>query len=271
LISSMNFSTSSAYRFVLQPRRTQLWQMILHALELVDVRLGPAELCTCIRLVCGLLQTLISSTVCLPDESGIGQFIALLQGMGIVTTQGEGLIIPAGGLSALRGEVTKDLLAGANLVVDSNLHLTGYTTNPLQLKIIGLFSELRRQLGSAVSAIITRKSILRASESGVAVSKVIEFLKSNAHKVTAGIVPPTVTTQLKLWEADAIHNRLRITPAIHVTWDRHGSEGSVQEYRRIRQLAEAAGALLASKDTEDHQVLVIDQLKAIQLNLISSS
>ena len=266
LIGTLRLTKSGAFRFVLQPRKLQLWQIIRHALTLVEVRMGSLELCSCIRLLCAILSLPRSSIAATPHSShGVVQFTSLLEGLGVITLNP---LCASGGLAAMRGDVQINLLAGANLVVDSNLHLTGYTTNPLQLRIIALFSDVRRQLGSAVAAVITRKSVLRATECGVSVARVIEFLKSNSHPVTRGVVPNNVTMQLKLWEGDAIHNRMKVVPAIHVTWDRAGSDSSMQEYRRVRELAQTTGALLSSKDTADRLVLVLDKSKAEQLHLV---
>ena len=273
IIGTLRLSTAGAFRFVLQPRKQQLWQIIRHALTLVEVRLGSLELCSSVRLLCAILS-LPRSSACTSlsftesSSPGVSQFLSLLEGLGVINTNP---ISASGGLAAMRGETELNLLAGANLVVDSNLHLTGYTTNPLQLRIIGLFAEVRRQLGSAVAAVITRKSVLRATECGVSAARVIEFLKSNSHQVTKAQVPSNVTMQLKLWEGDAIHNRMRVIPAIHISWDRAGSESSMQEYRRVKELAQATGALLCLKETSDKQILVLDKGKAEQLQIVPVS
>ena len=158
----------------------------------------------------------------------------------------------------------KSVMTGTLIVTDSNVHITAYTTNPLQLRILGLFADIRRNLGSATAAVVTRSSVWRASDAGVSADKIVEFLEANA-----GSVPENVVIQLKLWEQDAISFRLKFTDAVYVVYDKITSEVATREFRAVVEAAKACGCLLAVKDAGDKRSVVLDKVKALAAGIIS--
>jgi hypothetical protein len=159
-------------------------------------------------------------------------------------------------ISTLEGvggkDTTGDLLVGAKLIVDSNMHITAYTQSILQSKLIGLFCTVQRILsGIFVVGILTRESIQRAVEAGVTSETIIRFLSSNSGgRVPLGL-PLNVVNQIKLWESDYPRNRLCLDPVIVFSWrSDHRSEQVNRSIDAIRHKVDAYGGFVFLKIDE---------------------
>ncbi|KAJ5096198.1 Transcription factor Tfb2 [Penicillium alfredii] len=111
------------------------------------------------------------------------------------------------------------------IIIETNYRLYAYTSSPLQISLISLFTNLKYRFPNLVTGKITRQSVRRAIELGITADQIISYLLSHAHPQlrkhnaahatsnTAGIppsiLPPTVTDQIRLWQLE--RDRLRAT------------------------------------------------------------
>lgn len=136
--------------------------------------------------------------------------------------------------SALGNTTSSSLTGPANelgssgsgfIIIETNYRLYAYTSSPLQISLISLFTNLKYRFPNLVTGKITRQSVRRAIEMGITAEQIIAYLASHAHpqlrKHNAGhstsnttglapsILPPTVTDQIRLWQLE--RDRLRAT------------------------------------------------------------
>ncbi|KAI1949909.1 RNA polymerase II transcription factor B 52 kDa subunit [Ophidiomyces ophidiicola] len=112
------------------------------------------------------------------------------------------------------------------IIIETNYRLYAYTSSPLQISLIALFTTLKYRFPNLVTGKLTRQSIRRAVEMGITADQIISYLtthahpqmrKSNASKSTANtaslalsVLPPTVVDQIRLWQLE--RDRLKATP-----------------------------------------------------------
>ncbi|KAF4742152.1 General transcription factor IIH subunit 4, partial [Perkinsus olseni] len=162
------------------------------------------------------------------------------------------------------------------LFVDSNFAVTAYTTSSLDLRLLGTFVQLQRQLGDGreydpndfgcVLGTLTQTSVQSAAQRGVTSEYIISYLKSHVdprashmgsqggrsaatNMVTANTgaargekfidgIPANVVTQITLWEKEAIHNRLRIDHGVAI--QNPGATTAMNQFTGMTQSEEAA-------------------------------
>ncbi|EER18344.1 tfiih, polypeptide, putative [Perkinsus marinus ATCC 50983] len=159
------------------------------------------------------------------------------------------------------------------LFVDSNFAVTAYTTSSLDLRLLGTFVQLQRQLGDGreydpndfgcVLGTLTQSSVQSAAQRGVTSEYIISYLKSHvdpraAHMGSQGGrssaatantgaargekfidgIPANVVTQITLWEREAIHNRLRIDPGVAI--QNPAATTAMDQFTGMTQSEEAA-------------------------------
>jgi transcription initiation factor TFIIH subunit 4 len=112
------------------------------------------------------------------------------------------------------------------IIVETNYRLYAYTSSPLQISLIALFTTLKYRFPNLVTGKITRQSIRRAIEMGITADQIISYLATHAHpqmrkhnttkstSVLAGmppsVLPPTVVDQIRLWQLE--RDRIKATP-----------------------------------------------------------
>ncbi|KAJ5747992.1 uncharacterized protein N7511_009688 [Penicillium nucicola] len=131
--------------------------------------------------------------------------------------------------SALSNPVTGSLTGPAGqsggsgsgfIIIETNYRLYAYTSSPLQISLISLFTNLKYRFPNLVTGKITRQSVRRAIEMGITADQIISYLLTHAHPqlrkhnsnskgLQASVLPPTVTDQIRLWQLE--RDRLRAT------------------------------------------------------------
>ncbi|KMU91367.1 RNA polymerase II transcription factor B subunit 2 [Coccidioides immitis H538.4] len=112
------------------------------------------------------------------------------------------------------------------IIIETNYRLYAYTSSPLQISLIALFTTLKYRFPNLVTGKLTRQSIRRAVEMGITADQIISYLTTHAHpqmrkvnaskstSTTAGlpasVLPPTVVDQIRLWQLE--RDRLKATP-----------------------------------------------------------
>lgn len=167
--------------------------------------------------------------------------------------------------SALSNPVTGSITGSAGetgtsgsgfIIIETNYRLYAYTSSPLQISLLSLFTNLKYRFPNLVTGKITRQSIRRAIEIGITADQVIAYLASHAHPQlrkhnaansasnTSGassILPPTVTDQIRLWQLE--RDRLRATAGFLFK-----DFVSMQEYQAPCQYAADIGVLVWKSD-----------------------
>jgi transcription initiation factor TFIIH subunit 4 len=104
------------------------------------------------------------------------------------------------------------------IIIETNYRLYAYTTSPLQIAVLSLFTKLTTRYPNMVSGRITRESIYRAISHGITSDQVISYLSTHAHpqllKASSAqgggpVLPPTVVDQIRLWQIE--NERMKAT------------------------------------------------------------
>ncbi|GAA5943573.1 TFIIH/NER complex subunit TFB2 [Sporobolomyces koalae] len=216
--------TSKGFQFLLEDVNTQLWDLLLTYLEssedLVET-IGFLFMLGSLELGRGYVSDRMS-----PSQL---QVLADLADYGLVyrasptsstfypTRLATTLTSSAPPLlSTLHGQAESQ----GFLVLETNYKLYAYTSNPLQIAVMGLFASLKTRFANFVTGMITRESVRRGLENGITANQIISYLTTRAHPQMVALhqarqgkhnedqnlLPTTVVDQIRLWE----HERRRI-------------------------------------------------------------
>jgi transcription initiation factor TFIIH subunit 4 len=247
----------AAYKFVLSDVTGQLWTLIFEFIQLIEIIQIPQFL----KILISILRHR-GGPFPLPSECP--RFLSLFESLDLIRPDPlSGGLYSLGPtaealnrVAASRGMLSRDLLLGAKLVVDSNLHVTAYTQSGLQVKLVSLFCQVQRVIGSVVAGVLTRESVQRAIESGVSAQSIISFLSSNLHPDCGESIPVNVANQIRLWEADCPKNRLKMTPCTSFNFPATRTDETNQSLVSLKQYAEANSSLLFLKQDKDGRIAV---------------
>lgn len=108
--------------------------------------------------------------------------------------------VSAGFDSALRSGDGKGFI-----VIETNYRIYAYTSSPLQIAVLALFTKLSTRFPNMVAGRISRESIRRAIATGITSDQIISYLSTHAHpqmRKQTPILPPTVVDQIRLWQIE---------------------------------------------------------------------
>ncbi|KAK2739276.1 RNA polymerase II transcription factor B 52 kDa subunit [Myotisia sp. PD_48] len=104
------------------------------------------------------------------------------------------------------------------IIIETNYRLYAYTSSPLQISLIALFTTLKLRFPNLITGKITRQSIRRAIEMGITADQIISYLTTHAHPqmrkssssksssntagISGSVLPPTVVDQIRLWQLE---------------------------------------------------------------------
>lgn len=98
------------------------------------------------------------------------------------------------------------------IIIETNYRLYAYTSSPLQIAVLSLFTKLQTRYPNMVSGRVTRDSIRRAIQHGITSDQVISYLNTHAHpqlRKNTPVLPPTVVDQIRLWQIE--NERMKAT------------------------------------------------------------
>ncbi|TVY68998.1 General transcription and DNA repair factor IIH subunit tfb2 [Lachnellula suecica] len=136
------------------------------------------------------------------------------------------------------------------IIIETNYRLYAYTTSPLQIAVLALFTKLTTRYPNMVAGRITRESIYRAISHGITSDQVISYLSTHAHpqllKSSAAhgggpVLPPTVVDQIRLWQIE--NERMKATSGFLFK-----EFESQKEYDACVKYADAIGVLVWKSD-----------------------
>ncbi|KAJ5895367.1 Transcription factor Tfb2 [Penicillium taxi] len=263
--------TKDGFGFVLQDVNTQVWHILIlyvesaHAIGMDSVEvlsflflLSSLELGECYEKS-GLNSIQLRTLTDLADfgivyqESPEATRFYPTRLATTLTSDSSALSAPASG--SLTGPVgpSGNSASSGFIVIETNYRLYAYTSSPLQISLISLFTNLKYRFPNLVTGKVTRQSVRRAIEMGITADQIISYLLTHAHPqlrkhnastsagVPPSILPPTVTDQIRLWQLE--RDRLRATAGFLFK-----DFATLVEYQAPCQYAEDIGVLVWKSD-----------------------
>ncbi|KAB8338935.1 hypothetical protein FH972_021875 [Carpinus fangiana] len=132
--------------------------------------------------------------------------------------------------SALGSFTAEGTSTGSNekgfIVVETNYRIYAYTSSPLRIQILSLFTKLNVRYPNMVAGRLTKESIQSAIALGITSDQILNYLTAYAHPVMASnpratnssdnaqqqgkpALPPTVVDQIRLWQIEG--DRMKAT------------------------------------------------------------
>uniref|UniRef100_A0A6G3MEN7 General transcription factor IIH subunit 4 n=1 Tax=Henneguya salminicola TaxID=69463 RepID=A0A6G3MEN7_HENSL len=226
-ISNYDVNISSyGFKFLLLDRRGQILTLIFHTVVWLNLSKDiPIHLS--VTFIASLSQYTVGQPIPIPSDHGenYSLLIKVLREIGLIymrksttsifyTTRIAESLISSRDLDEI--DSTNDL---ASIIVESNFRIYAYNISPLQLSLIGLFSEILYLFPSMVVSKITRESAYQAFSFGISSEQILFFVDhySEHFKKLKNIkrkanIPFSVSDQLKLWEKQ--RNRLQWTEGV---------------------------------------------------------
>jgi transcription initiation factor TFIIH subunit 4 len=150
----------------------------------------------------------------------------------------------------------KDVSKTGYAIVETNYRVYAYTDSPLQIALLGLFTEMHYRFPGFCLGLLTRESVRSALKSGITAAQITNFLTINAHpsilskESTGPVVPQTIADQIRLWEKE--RDRFIFKPG--VLYSQFLSQG---DFEILRNYARDAGYLVW--DNASKRAMVVSQ------------
>ncbi|KAJ5480920.1 General transcription and DNA repair factor IIH subunit TFB2 [Penicillium diatomitis] len=268
--------TKDGFAFVLQDVNTQVWHILILYVESAEaIGMDSVEVLSFLFLLSSLelgqsYEKKYLSPVQLRTLADLADFGIIYQRSPdaprfyptrlatTLTSDSSALSSTVG--SSLNGPAGPQGASGTGsgfIVIETNYRLYAYTSSPLQISLISLFTTLKYRFPNLITGKITRQSVRRAIDMGITADQIISYLHTHAHPQlrkhnaghstsnTAGIppsiLPPTVTDQIRLWQLE--RDRLRATSGFLFK-----EFTTLQEYQAPCQYAAEIGVLVWKSD-----------------------
>ncbi|ALC44716.1 mrn [Drosophila busckii] len=223
--------TRQGFQFLLLDTRAQVWHFMLQYLETCEER--GISLPECLSMLFQLSFSTLGR-----DYSSVGMnsqmltFLQHLREFGLVfqRRRKENRFYPTrlalnvtnkNGAEASTTADEERMQERGYIVVETNYRVYAYTDSPLQVAVLGLFTELLYRFPNLVVGVLTRDSVRQALRGGITAEQIVSYLEQYAHPnmklVESAIqskscLPPTVVDQIKLWELE--RNRFTYTEGV---------------------------------------------------------
>jgi transcription initiation factor TFIIH subunit 4 len=265
--------TQDGFAFVLQDVNTQVWQILILYVESAEaIGMDSVEVLSFIFLLSSLelgqsyekqhlTSTQLRTLTDLTDFGIVYQHSPASEATRFyptrlattLTSDSNALSTP---LSSSPSGTSNETGSGF-IIIETNYRLYAYTSSPLQISLIALFTTLKYRFPNLITGKITRQSIRRAVEMGITADQIISYLSNHAHPQmrkqsairstsnTAGMpvstLPHTVVDQIRLWQLE--RDRLKATPGFLFK-----DFVSLAEYEAPCRYAEEIGVLAWKSD-----------------------
>ncbi|KAL1996331.1 hypothetical protein VTN49DRAFT_96 [Thermomyces lanuginosus] len=269
--------TQDGFAFVLQDVNTQVWQILILYVESAEaIGMDPVEVLSFIFLLSSLelgqcyekehltptqLRTLTDLTDfgIVYQHSPVSEATRFYPTRLATTLTSDSSALSSTMSNALSAQSTAaSSEAGSGfIIVETNYRLYAYTSSPLQISLIALFTTLKYRFPNLITGKITRQSVRRAIEMGITADQIISYLSTHAHPqmrkhgssksmsnpagTTGSVLPPTVVDQIRLWQLE--RDRLKATPGFLFK-----DFVSFAEYEAPCRYAEEIGVLVWKSD-----------------------
>ena len=251
LINMENELTRKGHQFVLEDRKSQIWQIVSSYLNsfLQDT---SSDLIAALRFLLKLGS--LQFTRGYPIKSLKGPQTRLLSpfsSLGLVylgTKDKKGFFFPTRVVLNFFGkeQITK---SEGWLLIDTNFKITAYTSSPLHVALLKKFTLITYEMPGFTSAYLSPNSFKKALKEGTTLDDILKFLKSNISSKGDGKIPPDVEHQLLVWKNQ--RDRIRTTPdcVLRTYLDR-------QEYEVARAIADDLMGVIKEFVRDDRYYLI---------------
>ncbi|KAL4976559.1 transcription factor Tfb2-domain-containing protein [Aspergillus desertorum] len=267
--------TQDGFAFVLQDVGTQVWHILILYVESAEaIGMDSVEVLSFIFLLSSLelgksyeknqltsnqlrtLTDLADFGIVYQDSPDASHFYPTRLAT-TLTSDSSALSNPiSGALSDPDGGDTNQPGSGF-IIIETNYRLYAYTSSPLQISLIALFTTLKYRFPNLVTGKVTRQSIRRAIEMGITADQIISYLATHAHPqmrkhnvarstsnqagMPPSVLPPTVVDQIRLWQLE--RDRVKATAGFLFK-----DFVSLAEYEAPCRYAEEIGVLIWKSD-----------------------
>ncbi|EJD54387.1 transcription factor Tfb2 [Auricularia subglabra TFB-10046 SS5] len=213
--SSMKI-TSRGFQFLLSSPHAQLWELLLHYLELAEERgLGLMEVVSFLFMLSTmeLGQEYSTDNLTKDQATVLGELLdygliyqRALPGMSkrfFPTRLATTLMSSLPELPRTAGVASAT--SGGFIILETNYRLYAYTDNPLQIAVLNLFVSFKSRFPNLVVGMVTRDSVKKALANGITAEQIITYLSAHAHpqmRKNNPLLPVTVQDQVRLWELE---------------------------------------------------------------------
>ncbi|KAI9846792.1 MAG: RNA polymerase II transcription factor B 52 kDa subunit [Sclerophora amabilis] len=211
--------TQAGFSFLLQEVNAQVWTLLIFYLENAEsLNMDSVDVLSFLFMLGSLelgqdysLSTLSPTQVHMVDD---------LRDFGIIyqrkassrrfypTRLATTLTSDAGGLRSVSAGFDTALRSSDGkgfIVIETNYRIYAYTSSPLQIAVLALFTRLSTRYPNMVAGRVTRESIRRAIATGITSDQIISYLSTHAHpqmQKNTPVLPPTVVDQIRLWQIE---------------------------------------------------------------------
>jgi transcription initiation factor TFIIH subunit 4 len=252
--------TKEGFAFILQEVNAQVWTLLVYYLEAADQMNMDAVAVLSFLFTLGSLELGQDYTKSTLNPTQI-QMLEDLSDYGLIyqTSRSSSRFYPTRLATTLTSDASALREATASfdtalrtsegkgfVVIETNYRLYAYTTSPLQIAILQLFSKLNTRYPNMVAGKITRESIRRAVAMGITADQIISFLNTHAHpqmRKNNPILPPTVVDQIRLWQIEG--ERMKSTPGFLFK-----EFATMASYEGCCKYAEEVGVLVWKNDNK---------------------
>ena len=218
--------TKEGFSFLLQEVNAQVWTLLVFYLENAeDLRMDSVEVLSFLFMLGSLelgqdysTDTLTPTQLHMLDDLGDCGIVYRRKTTAkrfYPTRLATTLTSDAGALrTAAAGTFDKSLLSGGEstagggkgfIIIETNFRLYAYTSSPLQIAVLALFTRLQSRYPNMVTGRISRESIRRAIATGITADQIVSYLAAHAHpqmQRNNPVLPATVVDQIRLWQIE---------------------------------------------------------------------
>lgn len=251
--------TQAGFAFLLQEANAQVWTILLLWLEHAqEIGMDETEVLSFLFMLGSLELGLAYSTTTLtetqramlPNLSSFGLIYlpSGSQGQFHPTRLATTLTSDASAIRSVSSAVSASTTSQGKgfIVIETNYRLYAYTSSPLQIAVLSLFTKLSTRYPNMVSGRLTRESIRQAISHGITSDQIISYLSTHAHpqmRKQLPVLPPTVVDQIRLWQIE--NERMKTTEGYLFK-----EFASQKEYGETVAYAEAMGVLVWRSDAK---------------------
>ncbi|RDW67134.1 TFIIH/NER complex subunit TFB2 [Aspergillus mulundensis] len=267
--------TQDGFAFVLQDVGTQVWHiLILYVHSAEAIGMDSVEVLSFIFLLSSLelgksyekkhltsnqlrtLTDLADFGIVYQDSPEASHFYPTRLAT-TLTSDSSALSNPISGASSDSEGGNTNQPGSGFIIIETNYRLYAYTSSPLQISLIALFTTLKYRFPNLITGKVTRQSIRRAIEMGITADQIISYLATHAHPqmrrhnvarstsnqagIPPSVLPPTVVDQIRLWQLE--RDRVKATAGFLFK-----DFVSLAEYEAPCRYAEEIGVLIWKSD-----------------------